>query len=412
MTKLNKLIITRMNIQNLPCTVCAHTRDQKVWELQLEPEGKNNILSNIYVGQIENIASNIQAAFVRLGKDFNGYLPLSQAEQAIHTSGQKTAALRPGDEILVQVSREAMKGKLPALTTNLNFSGKYLVLTTGNRKIGFSNKLSKEESRILNQWLEEERLDPAREYGIIVRTNSREASKEDFFRELTWLKSQYKKVAVHGRNRTCFSLLYEAEPFYLAAIRNTYTSDLDEIVTDVPEYHQIIQEHFIENDSSHGMPLTFYQDKLLPLYKLYNLEGAIDEIYKEKIWLNSGGFLVIQQTEAFVSVDVNSGKYTGKKKAEETYRKINLEAAAEISRQIRLRNLSGIILMDFINMDNPDHQDELFHVLQKYLRKDPVKSKAIDITPLHILEMTRQKVRRPVIEDLRMLQNEQNEKNI
>ena len=219
-------------------------------------------------------------------------------------------------------------------------------------------------------------------------------------------------MAVHGRNRTCFSLLYEAEPFYLAAIRNTYTSDLDEIVTDVPEYHQMIREHFLENDSSHEMSLTFYQDKLLPLYKLYNLEGTIDEIYKEKIWLNSGGFLVIQQTEAFVSVDVNSGKYTGKKKAEETYRKINLEAAAEISRQIRLRNLSGIILIDFINMDNPDHQDELFHVLQKYLRKDPVKSKAIDITPLHILEMTRQKVRRPVIEDLRMLQNEQNEKNI
>ena len=330
----------------------------------------------------------------------------------IHTSGQKVAALRPGDEILVQVSREAMKGKLPALTTNLNFSGKYLVLTTGNRKIGFSNKLSKEESRILNQWLEEERHDPAREYGIIVRTNSRDASKEDFFRELTWLKSQYEKVAVHGRNRTCFSLLYEAEPFYLAAIRNTYTSDLDEIITDVPEYYQIIREHFLENDSTHGIPLTFYQDKLLPLYKLYNLEGTIDEIYKEKIWLNSGGFLVIQQTEAFVSVDVNSGKYTGKKKAEETYRKINLEAAAEISRQIRLRNLSGIILIDFINMDNPDHQDELFHVLQKYLRKDPVKSKAIDITPLHILEMTRQKVRRPVIEDLRMLQNDQIEKNI
>ena len=109
--------------------------------------------------------------------------------------------------------------------------------------------------------------------------------------------------------------------------------------------------------------LTLYQDKLLPLYKLYNLEGAIDEICNEKIWLKSGGFLVIQQTEAFVSMDVNSGKYTGKKKAEETYRKINLEAAAEIARQLRLRNLSGIILIDFINMQNPDHQDELFHVL-------------------------------------------------
>ena len=112
---------------------------------------------------------------------------------------------------------------------------------------------------------------------------------------------------------------------------------------------------------------------------------------------------MIQQTEAFVSVDVNSGKYTGKKKAEETYRKINLEAAGEIARQIRLRNLSGIILIDFINMSNPDHQDELFHVLQKYLRKDPVKCRAIDITPLHILEMTRKKVRRPVIEEIRDL---------
>lgn len=112
---------------------------------------------------------------------------------------------------------------------------------------------------------------------------------------------------------------------------------------------------------------------------------------------------MIQQTEAFVSIDVNSGKFTGKKKAEETYRKINLEAAKEISRQLRLRNLSGIILIDFINMTNPDHNNELFHVLQKYLRKDPVKCKAIDITPLHILEMTRKKVRKPVIEEIRQI---------
>lgn len=112
---------------------------------------------------------------------------------------------------------------------------------------------------------------------------------------------------------------------------------------------------------------------------------------------------MIQQTEAFVSIDVNSGKFTGKKKMQETYRKINLEAAKEIVRQLRLRNLSGIILIDFINMENQDHQDELFHVLQKYLRKDPVKAKAVDITPLHILELTRKKVRKPVIEEIREL---------
>lgn len=129
----------------------------------------------------------------------------------------------------------------------------------------------------------------------------------------------------------------------------------------------------------------------------------MEEIRHEKVWLKSGGFLVIQQTEAFVSIDVNSGKFTGRKKMQETYRKINLEATGEIARQLQLRNLSGLILIDFINMENPDHQDELFHVLQKHLRRDPVKAKAVDITPLHILEMTRKKVRKPVIEELREL---------
>ena len=185
----------------------------------------------------------------------------------------------------------------------------------------------------------------------------------------------------------------------------TNTKELEEIVTDIPEFYDRIKESLEQQDSDEIRLLHLYQDKLLPLYKLYNLEGAFDEICHEKVWLKSGGFLVIQQTEAFVSIDVNSGKYTGKKKAEETYRKINLEAAEEIARQIRLRNLSGIILVDFINMKNPDHQEELFHVLQKYLRRDPVKTRAVDITPLHILEMTRQKVNRPVIEDMRMLRD-------
>lgn len=404
MKKLNKLVITEMKIRDVLCTVCALLRDQKVVELRLEPSDRKNILNNIYVGQIEKIAFNIQAAFVRLGDSATGYLPLDQCTNAVYADGHKNDPVpRPGDQLLVQVNRDAMKGKLPALTANLNFSGKYLVLTTGNRKIGFSSKLSKEESCLLNKWLEEERNTADRGYGIIVRTNAADASKEEVMHELQILKKQYEKVAVHGKNRTCFSLLYEAEPFYLTAVRDVYTRELDEIVTDVPEIHEKISGYLSEFQSDKLEILRLYQDKLLPLYKLCSLEHAIEEICREKIWLSSGGFLVIQQTEAFVSIDVNSGKYTGKKKAEETYRKINLEAAAEIARQIRLRNLSGIILIDFINMQNTDHQDELFHVLQKHLRKDPIKCRAIDITPLHILEMTRKKVRRPVIEDLKLL---------
>lgn len=371
-------------------------------ELMLEEKGKKSILGNIYVGQVENIAANIQAAFVMIDPDTRCYLPLSDVKNPVFSSGRTgDAPLRPGDMLLVQVSREAMKGKLPAVTTNLNFTGKYLVLTTGEKKIGFSKKLIQEEKNKLNKWLEEERAVSPREYGIVVRTNAGEASKEEFLTELSFLKRLYEKTAVYGRSRTCFSCVYETEPFYMNAVRDTYSKHLDEIVTDIPEVFEHIVTYLKEVSHGEENKVRLYEDALLPLYKLYRIGMVLEEVQKQKVWLKSGGFLVIQQTEAFVSIDVNSGKFTGKKKAEETYRKINLEAAGEIARQLRLRNLSGIILIDFINMENPDHQDELFHVLQKHLRKDSVKAKAVDITPLHILEMTRKKVRRPLSEDLK-----------
>lgn len=393
-----------MEIHGVPCTVAALSEEERIVEIRLESDQEKSILGNIYTGQVENIASNIQAAFVQIEPGKRCYYSLAEAQRAVFSAGRKgNGPLRPGDELLVQVSRDAMKGKLPALTSNLNFTGRYLVLTTGDKKFGLSSKLALEDRHRLSGWLKEEVERPDKEFGIIVRTNAADASKEEILKELEWLKGRYHKAVVQGRNRTCFSLVLETEPFYVAAVRDAYGRDLDEIITDVPEIGEMIRGYLEEISPELKEKLRFYQDKLLPLYKLYRVETALDAIQKEKVWLNSGGFLVIQQTEAFVSIDVNSGKYTGKKKMEETFRKINLEAAAEIGRQLRLRNLSGIILIDFINMENPDHRDELFHVLQKLLRKDPIKSRAIDITPLHILEMTRKKVRRPVIEDIREL---------
>lgn len=393
-----------MEIHGVPCTVAALSEEERIVEIRLESDQEKSILGNIYTGQVENIASNIQAAFVQIEPGKRCYYSLAEAQRAVFSAGRKgNGPLRPGDELLVQVSRDAMKGKLPALTSNLNFTGRYLVLTTGDKKFGLSSKLALEDRHRLSGWLKEEAERPDKEFGIIVRTNAADASKEEILKELEWLKGRYHKAVVQGRNRTCFSLVLETEPFYVAAVRDAYGRDLDEIVTDVPEIREMILGYLEEISPELKEKLRFYQDKLLPLYKLYRVETALDAIQKEKVWLNSGGFLVIQQTEAFVSIDVNSGKYTGKKKMEETFRKINLEAVAEIGRQLRLRNLSGIILIDFINMENPDHRDELFHVLQKLLRKDSVKSRAIDITPLHILEMTRKKVRRPVIEDIREL---------
>ena len=357
MKKLSKLVITQMEIRQVSCYVCAYEEDGRIMELRFEPVDRKSSLGNIYVGQIENVAANIGAAFVQISANEKCYLQLSDAQNAIYTSVRK-----------------------------------------GNRPL----KSGDDRSR-LSKWMEEEISRPDKEFGIIVRTNAADASKEEIQKELEYLKGLYQKAAVDGRSRTCFRCVYRTEPFYISAVRDANSRNLEEIVTDIPEISQQISDYLENNSPEEKDKLRFYEDKLLPLYRRHRLETVREEIQHEKIWLNSGGFLVIQQTEAFVSIDVNSGKFTGKKKMQETYRKINLEAAKEIARQLRLRNLSGIILIDFINMENPDHQDELFHVLQKYLRKDPVKSKAVDITPLHILELTRKKVRKPVIEDIREL---------
>lgn len=176
-------------------------------------------------------------------------------------------------------------------------------------------------------------------------------------------------------------------------------------MTDLPDIFNTLREYCQEYRPQAFEKIHFYQDSLLPLGKLYSLEHALTEATREKVWLKSGGFLVIQQTEAFVAVDVNSGKFTTRKKASEAARKINLEAAREIARQLRLRNLYGIILIDFINMDHPDHRDELLHVLASFLRKDPVRATVVDMTRLQITEVTRKKMRKSLSEQIRELKH-------
>lgn len=374
--------------------------EKRAVELRPGTDKEQGILGNIYVAQVENLAENIQAAFVQIQKGQRCYLPLKEEKYAIYTNASHKGSLKPGDQLLVQVNREAIKSKLPSVTTNLNFTGKYLVLTSGNRNLGFSAKLNSEDSRRLKSWLTERKGEG---YGLIVRTNAADASKEELLRELDYLEKQLERIISYGVTRSCFSLLKEAEPFYLSSIRDTYSQELSEIVTDDPGLFSSISAYLREYQPADVSKLRLYEDKLLPLYKLYRLETELEEALKERMWLKSGGFLVIQQTEAFVSIDVNTGKFADRKKAEETYRKINLEAAAEISRQLRLRNLSGIILIDFINMNNPDHQEELLHVLAKHFRKDPVKTQVIDLTALQIVEVTRKKTRRSLYEEISVL---------
>ena len=396
---LSKLIITDLICHEKKIRTAALEEQGRISQLNFSETASKGILGNIYVGKVQNIVKNIHAAFIEIADGIMCYYSLDDKAEPVFTNPKKDSVMKIGDEIIVQVSKEGMKTKLPSVSSNLNFTGRYLVLTSQRKELGFSGKLNKEEKKRIREFLEGEMPENA---GIIVRTNARNAKKEEILEELKNLQTRYETLLKKGHSRVCFSLLEEHMPDYLQTLQNVYTQTLDEIVTDDPEVFQAVQ-NYLNCYGEYEIPLRFYEDKLLPLSKLYSLESVLERSLQERVWLKSGGFLVIQPTEAFVCIDVNTGKFSGKKEIQETFRKINLEAAKEIAWQLRLRNLSGIILIDFINMENQEDKKELLHTLQAYLNQDPIKGTVVDITPLNIVEVTRKKVRKPLLEEWKAL---------
>lgn len=396
---LSKLIITDLICHEKKIRTAALEEQGRISQLNFSETASKGILGNIYVGKVQNIVKNIHAAFIEIADGIMCYYSLDDKANPVFTNPKKDSVMKIGDEVIVQVSKEGMKTKLPSVSSNLNFTGRYLVLTSQRKELGFSGKLNKEEKKRIREFLEGEMPENA---GIIVRTNARNAKKEEILEELKNLQTRYETLLKKGHSRVCFSLLEEHMPDYLQTLQNVYTQTLDEIVTDDPEVFQAVQ-NYLNCYGEYEIPLRFYEDKLLPLSKLYSLESVLERSLQERVWLKSGGFLVIQPTEAFVCIDVNTGKFSGKKEIQETFRKINLEAAKEIAWQLRLRNLSGIILIDFINMENQEDKKELLHTLQAYLNQDPIKGTVVDITPLNIVEVTRKKVRKPLLEEWKAL---------
>ena len=396
---LSKLIITDLICHEKKIRTAALEEQGRISQLNFSEIASKGILGNIYVGKVQNIVKNIHAAFIEIADGIMCYYSLDDKADPVFTNPKKDSVMKIGDEVIVQVSKEGMKTKLPSVSSNLNFTGRYLVLTSQRKELGFSGKLNKEEKKRIREFLEGEMPENA---GIIVRTNARNAKKEEILEELKNLQTRYETLLKKGHSRVCFSLLEEHMPDYLQTLQNVYTQTLDEIVTDNSEVFQAVQ-NYLNCYGEYEIPLRFYEDKLLPLSKLYSLESVLERSLQERVWLKSGGFLVIQPTEAFVCIDVNTGKFSGKKEIHETFRKINLEAAKEIAWQLRLRNLSGIILIDFINMENQEDKKELLHTLQAYLNQDPIKGTVVDITPLNIVEVTRKKVRKPLLEEWKAL---------
>ena len=389
-------------------------KEGKIWTFLLEndviaeihcslpdsDQHRQPVLGDIYIGKVKNIAANIGAAFIEIAPGKECYYDLSQAPQAIftHKIGKKTLCI--GDELVVQISREAVKTKAPTVSSNINFTGRYAVRTTGNTRIGTSGKLPRSLRDTYKEKLSHLKNE---DYGLIIRTNAKDVPFETVLEEIQKLENTCVKLKETAPFRTCFSCLQEAPPSYITDLKNVYADGLSAIITDDPKLYQQIHGFLQAEQTEDLSKLQFYEEQLLPLSKLYSTDIAVERALKEYVWLKNGAYLVIQPTEALTVVDVNSGKYSAKtkKKSAETYLKINLEAAKETARQIRLRNISGIILIDFINMDDPDMMQELLKQFRRFLGEDPIQTSVVDVTALQLVEVTRKKVRRPLHECVR-----------
>ena len=372
----------------------------RVIQFEWEQPASESKIGNIYVGIVKKIVPSINAAFVEVESGLNGYYSLTENTHHIFLSPGNHDRVKEGDLLLVQVERDPVKTKMMVLTDRINLTGRYAALTCGYPGLSFSSKLrGKEYNELKTQVRELLTAFPIDEYALIVRTNAAVASPDKVAAEAIFLHEQMLKLKREAAFRTAGSLMLEAPPVWLQGVRDCRDDELEEIVCDdLARYEQLAA--YVKNVCPDlECRIRRYQDDY-PLTKLYRLESELDNALSEHVWLKSGGFLVIQPTEALTVIDVNTGKYGGKKTTEETFYRLNLEAAREIAHQIRLRNLSGIIVVDFIDMDDEEHKTELMRVLGNYLAEDQIKTNLIDMTALGLVEITRKKVRKPFFEQL------------
>lgn len=391
-----KLIITRLDEKIITSVI---ENDQIVELHCMDSAAEEAVaLGNIYVGKVKNIVQNIGAAFIEIADGVGCYYALEGNPTPIftHKIGKKPLCI--GDELLVQISKEAVKTKVPTVTSKLNFTGKYAVLTYGDSRIGVSSKIGKQEKERLQE-LAKPYL--AEDHGFILRTNAKEATSEVITAEIERLVLEYETLVRTAHTRVCFSCLKQAPKQYLADLRNIYQDGLSEFIVEDKDIYEEVKVYLQQEQPEDVEKLRLYDDAQLPLHKLYSIETHLSNALREHVWLKSGAYLVIQPTEALVVIDVNTGKNVSKKKDDEAYYKINVEAAKEIARQIRLRNLSGIILIDFINMEQSEKMDLLLEAFRKELKKDPIATTLVDVTKLQLVEVTRKKVRKPFYESFR-----------
>ena len=396
----NRLIV----YQEKQVVFSAEFQNNTLTELRVCKKEDEIVPGSLYIARVEKILPSIHAAFVHVpGEKENWYLPLEKAKHPITAHTHADGVLRCGDEILVQVERDAGKKKNATAVADFSLTGCYFVILHGSRGVHHSSKIKDAEFLQKMKALLQEKMEKNAPYGIMIRTNAKDAEEAVLFRELDFLLAAYHSLTKLAPSRTAGTLLRKGLPAYLCALRDTYGQSYEEIVTDNDVLYAEM-EAYLKELRPELLPRLRKYEETYPLSSLYRMRTHLEQLLSERVWLRSGAYLVIEQTEAMTVIDVNTGKATGGRKSSDVIFRCNLEAAQEIARQIRLRNLSGIILVDFIDMKTEEENRRLLCELSSLVREDRVATRVVDMTELHLVEMTRTKVRKPLFEELRQLE--------
>jgi len=383
--------LTTHQINNQEYIVCLHLDDNRnLMGIHISNQSQKQILNHIYVGRVENIIPSIKACFVRFAQDQVCFLPLSECESPYYSKkNSKKSGLCCGDEILIQITREALKEKEPAASCNFTLQGKYMVLTTKDKSFSASSRLSVDDKNRMKALLKEQ-VDARENFGIVIRTIAQNASDEDLLSDFFNLQAQFRQIEETYTHKALYDEIWAEAPTYINYLKNQFRPNEEEIVTDIPQIADEINRSLPVAKES----LRFYDDKVVSLSTLYHIRGNIDSLLAKKIWLKSGGNIIIEQLETLTFIDVNTAK-SDKNKSNAFA--INHEAMQSALRQIALRNISGMILIDFINM-KPEEESALIEALKAETKKHENPCRFVDITKLGLVELTRKKVQKSIKE--------------
>jgi ribonuclease G len=394
-------------------TRVAVTENGVLSELYLERKSQPRIVGNIYKGKVSKIVPGMQAAFIDLGLEKSGFISVEDVhedsflelfleEEEIQTHKKRAKyliqdMLREGQEVLVQVLKESTGGKGAKLSSYIALPGKYLVLFGTVDLVGVSRRIeNKEERKRLINIIEKTK---PKGVGFVARTASIERNEDEIRQDMEYLIRLWEEIKKRSEEQKAPVLLYEEPGLYIRAVRDLITNEVKSIIVDSKEAYEEISNYLVSRFPGLNTNIELYIDSP-PLFVQFGIEPEIKKIFEKKVWLKSGGYLIIEEAEALTVIDINTGRYLSGGDHEETIFNINIEAAFEVARQIRLRNLVGIIVIDFIDMKNRQKREEVFKTFVEALKKDRARSVILDMSSFGVVQMTRQRTRESLLKSL------------